>query len=94
MTYYMEGGEHMISVTLWGGYSYAAGEPETFESWDAARLEYLSRMETSNRYYPLWGECELDDYVIVDEFDGLTLGDVLRDHDECDSADSCGVLHS
>lgn len=71
----------MINLTLWGGYSYTVGEPEEFESWDSARLEYLSRMESWNRYYPLWGDCGLDDYVIVDECDGMTLRDVLRDHD-------------
>lgn len=84
----------MVTVTMWGGFSYAAGDPETFESWGDARMEYLRRMEVSNRYYPLWGDADMDDYVIVNEFDGLTLRDVIRDHDECDADDNCGVLHS
>jgi hypothetical protein len=89
----------MITVTMWGGYSYAHGEPETFESWAEARFEYLRRRDgrdsTTGLRTPLWGDCELDAYVIYDEFDNaLTLADVLRDHDDCDEFDSCGVLHA
>ena len=85
----------MIEVTMWGGWNYSHGEPEQFESWNAARLEYLRRMAVSNTYYPLWGDCEFDDYVITDEFDGLTPADVIRDHDECESTDDCiRLIHS
>jgi len=89
----MEGKEvtNMVRLTLWGGYSYSVGEPEEFDSWAAARLEYLRRRR--DPYYPLWGDADPDDYVIVDEYEGLRLSDVLRDHDWCSDDDECGALH-
>jgi hypothetical protein len=66
----------MSEYSLWGGYSYHGGATEEFESVLEAALEYLHRMEVSNTYYPLWGDCSEDDYVVTTEFEGWTLTDL------------------
>ena len=68
----------MTEFTVWGGYSYSnlGGDTEEFPSVLEAALEYLRRMEVSNTYYPCWGECSEDDYVLVTEYEGWTLSDL------------------
>lgn len=65
----------MTQYALWGGYSYSnlGGETEEFPSLLEAALEYLRRMEVSNTYYPLWGDCSEDDYVLTTEYEGWTI---------------------
>jgi hypothetical protein len=76
--------ESGVSVDMWGGYSYSVGDPERFPSLVEACREYVRRMSPSNTYYPLWGECGPDDYVIVyDECAGFTLAEVLATVEAC-----------
>lgn len=70
-------------LTMYGGYSYAIGEPESFETIREACESWADR-EASNGtrkvdgvYWPTWGDMADDDYAIVSEADGLTKAEVL-----------------
>jgi hypothetical protein len=65
----------METFSVWGGYSYGSGVEE-FPNLVEAAQEYLRRMEPSNTYYPLWGDAGDDDYVLVTEYEGWTIGDL------------------
>ncbi len=71
---------------LWGGYSYMMGdEPEVFASVRKACEVWAERCRTRSIhpidgiFYPAWGDCQDDDYVIMDEDGccGLTKQEVL-----------------
>lgn len=73
-----------VSLTLYGGLSYALGEPEEFNTLREACEAWADR-EASNGLrasdgilYPCWGDgIEDDDYAIANEYDGLTRREVL-----------------
>lgn len=67
-----------VEVTMYGGYSYAIGDPETFPTYRAACEAWADR-ESSNGirrvdgvFWPTWGDMADDDYAITTEADGLT----------------------
>ena len=69
---------------LWGGYSWAHGEPERFPSLDAACRKYVERHESNGIrmvdgfLWPTWGDCADDEYVITDaNGDGWTRAEVF-----------------
>lgn len=74
---------------LWGGYSYAHGDAETFESLDAAIEAYCDRYESNGTrridgvFWPTWGDCAADDYVITTaDGDGWTRSEVFARYAE------------
>lgn len=82
-----------FTATLWGGHSYAHGDAETFPSLAAAAAAYVDRYDSNGIrkvdgvYWPAWGECADDAYVITTEDgDGWTRAEVFA---LADAADVC-----
>lgn len=76
-------GQEPWELTMYGGYSYSVGEPETFatvreacEAWADRRASNGTR-KVDGVYWPTWGDMADDDYAIANENDGLTRAQVL-----------------
>lgn len=73
----------MVEYTMYGGYSYAIGEPELFVDVREACKVWAERHDSNGirrvdgLFYPTWGDMDDDDYAITTEYDGLTKSEVM-----------------
>lgn len=79
-----EKGVFVIDFWVWGGYSWSAGQ-EQFPSLAVACRKYVERYESNSTrkvdgfFWPTWGDCQDDDYVITDaNGDGWTRREVFE----------------